>query len=75
MKSYFKSYKDVKNVLEYLDRLGDCIDGETYMGKFIYSLAGYRKYADTECLNYFPFETLSQMLWGIMVCDEDCFII
>lgn len=43
------------------------------MSKFVYSLAGYRKYVDTEFLNELPFEKLSQMLWGIIICDDDCF--
>lgn len=64
----FKTYKDVEKFLDYLEDRE--LENTNLKGEFIYKVTGYRKYADTEFLNYLPNYLLAKMLYGVISNSE-----
>lgn len=72
LKKVFDSYKYIEKFLKYgYDVAGSSEDMPNLRGEFIYYTLGYRKYMDSEFLNYFPDELLAKMIYGVILCSDD----
>lgn len=65
----FENYKEIENFLEYGEGI-DSVGEQDLRSSFIYSTLGYRKYADSEFLNYFPNELLAKMIFGVITNSD-----
>lgn len=66
----FKNYGEIENFLEYAEGIEYTSDVNSLKGAFIYSVLGYRKYIDTEFLEFLPNDLLAKMLFGVLITSE-----
>lgn len=66
----FKCHKDIENFLEYAEGIEYTSNVNNLKGAFIYSVLGYRKYVDTEFLEFLPNDLLAKMIFGVLISSE-----